>query len=184
MKQPHSAFSHFTSIIASVAALLFPVWLLGKSGDAGFAPVRFLFSGAAFAERPLVTGGALDQFSLHKEWFILVFSLVVICPCITLVRRINRNRPAAERCLLAAASLLLLVHPLSILTVITDDIFRYLLHMGFTLLRVSGLALALLTYLILALFACWISGLKSWRRIASARPDYFNGHGGCNRPPR
>lgn len=154
MKQPHSAFSHFTSIIASVAALLFPVWFLGKSGDAGFAPVRFLFSGAAFAERPLVTGGTLDQFSLQKEWLILVFSLVVICPCIALVRWINRDRSTAVRRSFAAASLLLLVHPLSILTVITDDILRYLLHMGCTPLRLSGLALAFLTYLILASFAC------------------------------
>lgn len=155
MKQPHSTFNHFASIIASVAALLFPVWFLGKSGDAGFAPVRFLFSGAAFAERPLVTGGALDQFSLQKEWLILVFSLAVTCPCIALVRRINRDRSGSVRHLLAAASLLLLVHPLSILTVITDDFFRYLLHMGFTPLRLTGLALALLTYPILAWFACW-----------------------------
>jgi formate hydrogenlyase subunit 3/multisubunit Na+/H+ antiporter MnhD subunit len=131
----------------------------------------------------LVTGGALDQFSLHKEWLILVVSLAVICPCIALVRWINRDRRTAVRRWFAAASSLLLVHPLSILTVTTCDIFRYLMHMGFTPLRVSGLAFALLTYLILAWFMCWICGLKSWRRNGSAGPNRFDGHGGCNPPP-
>ena len=148
--------------LASIAALAFPIWFLSRSGDAGFAPVRFMFSGAAFAERPLVTGGALDQFSLQKEFFIQLYSLVVICPCIAFARWISHYQARAARRVFAIGSLVLLVHPLSVLTILSFDVFRYLMHMGFTPTRLVGLVVALLTYPGLAWFAAWA----------------------CNRPPR
>jgi hypothetical protein len=144
------------AVAISVVALTLPVWLLAHTGDAGFAPVRFLFSGAAFAERPLVIGGALDQFSLHKEFFILCISLLVLCPSIIFVRWINRRSGRGARWFFAAGSLLLLLHPLSVLTIFAYDVARYLLNMGFTPMRLFGLVLAGVAYAALALFVVWI----------------------------
>ena len=146
--------------IVSVAGLMVPLWLLYHSGDAGFAPVTSLFSGYAFAERPIVTGGALDQPSLHKELFIFCFSLVVLCPFIAVVRWINGHRPRIVRLLFAIMSLIILVHPLSILTIFTYDVSRYILHMGVTPKRLMGLALAIIGYFSVSLFAAWVCGLK------------------------
>lgn len=144
--------------VISVAALALPVWLLAHAGDAGFAPVRFLFSGAALAERPLVIGGALDQFSLHKEFFILCISFFVLCPGIAFVRWINRRSRRGVRWLFATGSLLLLLHPLSVLTIFTYDVARYFMQMGFTPMRLAGLVLALVAYVALVWFALWICG--------------------------
>jgi hypothetical protein len=60
-------FNPWITALASVAGLVIPVWLLLNSGDAGCAPVKALFSGWVFTERSIITGGALDQPSLHKE---------------------------------------------------------------------------------------------------------------------
>lgn len=142
----------------SVAALALPVWFFAYAGEAGFAPVRFLFSGAAFTERPLVIGGALDQFSLHKELFILCISFFVLCPGIAFVRWINRSSRREARWIFAAGSLLLLLHPLSVLTIFTYDVARYFRHMGFTPMRLAGLGLALGAYVALGYFVAWICG--------------------------
>jgi hypothetical protein len=151
--------------------LAVPVWLLSHSGDAGFGPVRFLFSGRAFAERPLVTGGALDQFSLQKELFLFVYSLVLLSPFLALVRWINRAGLRASRGVCAIASLLLLVHPLSILIIYAYDVSRYILHMGLTPLRMLALLFALSGALLLSLLAAWVGGGK-----ARTKPHEFGPH--------
>ena len=149
--------------IASVAGLTAPLWLLCHSGDAGLAPVTFVFSGRAFAERPIVTGGALDQPSLQKELFIFCFSLVVVCPFIAWVRWINGHSPRIVRSMFAISSLIILMHPLSILTIFTYDVSRYVLHMGITPMRLVGLALAIIGYMAMSSFAVWVCGLKMRR---------------------
>ncbi|MFO1488583.1 MAG: hypothetical protein U1F65_08900 [Verrucomicrobiota bacterium] len=164
MKTPFAKAPMLAAVI-SVAALVLPVWVLAHAGDAGFAPVRFLFSGAAFAERPFVIGGALDQFSLHKEVFILCLSLLVLSPSIVFVRWLNRHRASGGRWLFAAGSLMLLLHPLSVLTIFTYDVARYFLQMGFTPMRLAGLVLALLAYVALAWFALWICGFSRHTRV-------------------
>jgi len=156
--KPSPTIIRWLAALASMAALILPVWLLSRSGDAGFGPVRFLFSGAAFATRPLVMGGALDQSSLQKEIFVLCYSLVVICPSLVLVRWLNRQAGRGVRWFFAAGSLVLMVHPLSVLTIFTCDVVRYLLHMGVTPMRLAGLTLALFAYAALAWLAVWICG--------------------------
>jgi hypothetical protein len=145
-------------IITSVVGLVVPVWLLLHMGDAGFGPVRYLFTGRAFGDRPLVIGGALDQSSLHKEFFIFLVSMAVICPFIALVRWINGNTPRAIRMIFSSASLLILVHPFSIITIFSYDVSRYVLHMGVTRMRLVGLGVAIISYVALWLFGRWVWG--------------------------
>lgn len=148
------------TVIASVVGLVVPVWLLLHADDAGFGPVRYLFTGRAFGDRPIVTGGALDQGCLHKEFFIFLVSMVVICPFIALVRWINGKSPRDVRMAFASASLILLVHPFSIITIFTYDVSRYILHMGVTKMRLVGLGVAILCYIVLWLFGRWVWGLR------------------------
>ncbi len=153
---------HWMAASASTAALIFPVWLLFHSGDAGLGPVTYLFSGRAFSDRPLVIGGALDQFSLHKEFFILCYSLVLLCPCMAVVQWINSRSEHRVRLVFAISSLVVLVHPLSILTIFTYDVARYILRMGITPMRLTAMAVAMIMYVAILLFAAWVYGL--WRR--------------------
>lgn len=147
----------------SMAVILAPLWLLYRSGDAGLAPVAAVFSCAAFTERPIVTGGALDQPSLHKELFVLGFSILVLCPSVAFVRWITGPSPRIIRRLFATVSLIMLVHPLSILTIFTWDVSRYVYRMGVTPMRLAGLAASLTGYVTLAVFAVWVAGIKMRR---------------------
>lgn len=144
--------------LVSAAALAVPLWLLRHGGDAGIAPVLFLFGGYLFAERPLVTGGALDQPSLQKYLFLLLLSVAATCPVVAFVRWLNRRSHPVVRRVFVALSLVLLVHPLSILAIFTYDVGRYALHMGVTPLRLAGLVLGISGLAALALFAKWVGG--------------------------
>jgi hypothetical protein len=154
--KPPPTLKLWITIFVSVAALVVPLVMLYHSDDAGFGAVGFLFTGSAFADRPIVTGGALDQPSLHKVLFILCYSLVVLCPFLALVRWINGPSSRLVRSIFAWLSLVLLVHPLSILTVFTYDVSRYIIVMGFTPKRLLGLALAVVAYLVILRFAVGI----------------------------
>jgi hypothetical protein len=63
------------------------------------------------------------------------------------------------RSVFAWLSLMLLVHPLSILTLFTYDVSRYVIVMGVTPKRVLGLSLAVIGFLVVLRFAVWIYGL-------------------------
>jgi hypothetical protein len=63
------------------------------------------------------------------------------------------------RRLLALASLLVLVHPFSILTLFTYDVSRYVAHMGRTPMRLVAVLVAFAGYVLLALFAAWLCRL-------------------------
>ena len=153
-------FNPWIAAILSVAGLSFPLWLLYHGGDAGTGPVVFLFTVNVFAARDIVTGGARDQFSLHKELFIFFCSLAVLCPPIALVRWISGQGSRILRRLSAIASIAILVHPLSVLTIFAWDVARYICHMGVTPMRLAGLAVAVAGYATIAVFAAWVCRIK------------------------
>jgi hypothetical protein len=51
-----------------------------------------------------------------------------------------------------------LVHPLSVLTIFTYDVARYVVFMGVTPKRLLGLALAVIAYLAILRFGVWFYG--------------------------
>jgi len=156
-------FKQWIAVLLCAVGLSLPLWLLYRSGDAGVAPVAFLFTGRAFADRPIVTGGALDQFSLHKEFFILCYSLVVLCPFLALVHWLSRSVPRLIRVIVVSASLITLAHPFSVLTIFLWDVARYVSRMGVTPMRLVGLAVALVAYGAMAIFAAWLVGIRMKR---------------------
>jgi len=156
-------FKLWIMLLLCVVGLSLPLWWLLRSGDAGFAPVVFLFTGRAFADRPIVTGGALDQFSLHKEFFILCYSLVVLCPFLALVRWLSRSAPRPLRVIVVSTCLITLAHPFSVLTIFSWDVARYVCRMGVTPMRLVGLVVALVAYGAMALFAVWLVGIRMKR---------------------
>jgi len=143
-----------------MAGLSLPLlWLFHCDG--GYGPVVFLFTGRAFATgRPIITGGALDQLSLHKEFFIFCYSLVVLCPFLLVVRWLKRHCPGTLQIFFLGTSLITLIYPLSILTIFTWDVARYIGRMGFTTERLTGIVAALVAYFMLALFAMWLAEIK------------------------
>lgn len=153
-----SRFMRAIAMPVCIAGMTLPLGLLAYAGDAGFGPVVAALSGYAFRGRPLLIGGALDQPSLHKEAFIFCFSVVVLCPFIVLVRLASSYCPRVGRFIFAIASLVILLHPLSILTIFTYDVVRYVHRMGWTEMRLTGLVLAAVAYLVIALLAAWICG--------------------------
>jgi len=146
----------FVTTAAASLALIVPCLVLWRSGDAGFAPMAFLFSGRLLVDRPLIVGGALDQPSLHKEWFVLCYSLVIIAPCLAGVRWLTRGHRRPLQVVWAIASSILLLHPVSILTIFCYDVSRYILAMGVTPRRLVGVGLSCVTYIVLGVFAAWL----------------------------
>jgi hypothetical protein len=153
-------FKEWIAVLLCAVALSLPLWLLHHSGDAGFGPVAFLFTGRALADRPIVTGGALDQFSLHKEFFILCYSHVVLCPFLALVRWLSRTVRSPLGFVLVGASLVTLAHPFSVLTIFSWDVARYVCRMGVTPMRLVGLMVALVAYGAIGVFAMWLVGIR------------------------
>ena len=153
-------FKQLLAVPLCVVGLSLPLWWLHRSGDAGFGPIVFVFTGRAFATRPIVTGGALDQFSLHKELFILCYSIVALCPFLAVIRWLSRSIPRLPRSIFVSASLIVLVHPFSVLTIFSWDVSRYIYRMGITSMRLAALVVALVAYVALAVFAAWIAGFK------------------------
>ncbi|MFZ2656523.1 MAG: hypothetical protein WAX69_16440 [Victivallales bacterium] len=148
-------------ILISATALIFPVLFLYHSWDAGIAPITCLFSGEAFnTERPLVIGGALDQPCLQKEFFIFCYFIIVICPFLIFIRWFNSNEPRVRRLIYRIISLIILVHPLSILIIFTYDVSHYTLQMGFTPMRLTGLIVATASFLMVILFTMWVCTFK------------------------
>lgn len=148
------------AMLLCIAGLSLPLlWLFHC--EEGHGPVVFLFTGKAFAaDRPIITGGALDQPSLHKEFFIFCYSLVVLCPFLLVVRRLKRHCSRALQIFFLGTSLITLIYPLSILTIFTWDVARYIGRMGFTPERLTGIVVALAASCMLVLFALWLAEIK------------------------
>ena len=138
--------------------------------EAFYRPVTFLFSGKVFADRPIVTGGALDQPSLHKGFFLFCFFSVIGGLLVVAVRWLGDRRRKAVRRLLCVLSLLTFLQPLSVLTITFYDLLRYMHAMGFTPARIAGLVFGLAGYAAVFAFVIWASELlplwpKHWTGV-------------------
>lgn len=145
------------TIALSVILLCCPILLVFLSKDVGLAPIRYLLSGRVFdTKRALVTGGAMDQPSLQKEWVVLIFWLMIITSCLAFAKRLNRDNTRRWQNITNTISTLILCQPLCILTIFTYDVSRYLIVMGYTPMRVLGIVMALGALSFIAGFLYWI----------------------------
>lgn len=156
-----AAVKGWLKVAAIVICFVIPGLLICFGEDAGFAPIRFLFSGRAFGERGLIVGGSLDQPSLEKEIFIFAVSLLFILPALAIAQKLSRTMALPWRMIITIASLVLMVHPVSVLTIYSYDISRYINAYGITPQRMIGLAMATAGYILLIWFVLWLLRSKN-----------------------
>ncbi len=152
----NAAVKGWLKLAVIVICFVIPGLLICFGEDAGFVPIKFLFSGGAFGERGLIVGGALDQPSLEKEIFIFAVSLMFILPAMAIAQKLSRTIAPHWRRPITIGSLLLMVHPASVLTIYSYDISRYIHAYGITKQRMIGLAIAAAGYILLVLFVLWL----------------------------
>lgn len=152
--------------VLSLGLLCIPVVIISNAGDAGWGGPFFVLTGRLFESgRPILMGGALDQPSLHKVFFILCFSSLVVIPPLIVVRIINKRREYWVRRVFASVSLTLLFHPLSVLICFTYEGGRYINRMGWTPERIKGLSVGLFGFVLFGVIAYWL-----WH-VQDAKPE-------------
>jgi hypothetical protein len=162
---------------ATVALLVAVICLVTAAEEVGWNVPRAVLSGRVFdRNRPLVIGGALDQSSLQKEFFIFAYSCVVVLGPIALVNRLNRRSDWRLRCGISVVSLGLLAHPASVLLIFTWDLSRYIHQMGLTTARVRGLLTALVCWVALGCFAFWVCHFRREGRKVEPTGAVLTGH--------
>lgn len=152
-----SSHKQWTVGALTLAAFLFPIVLLCLSEDAGWSIPHAMLTGKIFdPSRALIIGGALDQPSLHKEFFLFAYSTVVVGLPLAFLRIVHRGGAPCLRRGVSLASLALLFHPASILALFTYDLWKYTYRMGTTSPRLWGLLVASLCWVALSGFALWV----------------------------
>ncbi len=145
------------TVMSLVGAILF-MW--------GFWPISyrvvvFVFSGDVFSARPIVTGGALDQPSLHKGFFVFCLFAVATGLYLLIIRCLVDRSRRRVRIVYRIMAVLCLMPALCVLTATFYDLLRYMLTMGYTPKRVQGVVFGLVSYASLFVFVVWSA--SEWR---------------------
>lgn len=142
-----------TALLFILAALfLVASWPPGS----WYEPVHHLFSGGVFADNRLITGGALDQPSLQKFFFLFCLNSGSVAFFILAIRFVCDRSQQIVRWIFSICSTILLVTPFSILTLTVIYNLRYISAMGVTPWRIGGLAFGALCYAALGCFLLWV----------------------------
>ncbi|MCC6680951.1 MAG: DUF4173 domain-containing protein [Phycisphaeraceae bacterium] len=160
-------FVRFTTaalLLGGLIVFLWPLWPMLYWGTLHVLRGK-LFSG------PVVTGGALDQPSLQKGFFLFCYSSVIVGLCLLVVRWLVDRTQRRVRIAYRILACLLALLPLFLLTVTFCQLLRYIFMMGFTMARVEGVMFALIAYAVVFAFTAWTSSdgwPRGWQR--SSRP--------------
>ncbi len=129
-----------------------------------YRPIVYLFSGEVFKTTQIITGGALDQPSLNKYYFLFVLFSVPMVFLILVVRWISHWQLKSVRMVFCLFSTLILIHPLSMLTIAFYFMVRYIDAMGWTINRALGVVFSLAAYAAIFISLIWI-----WRSFLCPR---------------
>ena len=116
-----------------------------------------LFGGGVFRHTRIITGGALDEPSLHKGFFLFGLFSLLVAPGVFATHWLGDWNNQAVRATFRTLSWPLFLLPFSLLTITSVELLRYIGAMGITPMRLAGLACAVLSYAVLfgALYAMW-----------------------------
>lgn len=144
--------------LANLALLLgtaLLVWLLSPRSIVNLG--AYLVGGEVWTDTRIITGGALDEPSLHKGLFLFLVS-VVVAACTAAVARWALVSPTrSERVIFRLLSTPLFLLPLALITTTFAHLVRYIGAMGFTERRTAGLIVISGGYLVL-----WLMTQLTW----------------------
>lgn len=141
-----------TAILMAVAVL--PLLWAGFSGPFLYVlSLELFFSGFD----PAHVGGALDQPSITKWYFIFTFLAVLALPWVALVRVFSNRRSRAGYWAYVGPAITVCVCLLLFLTIPFWWVLQYIAAMGFTVRRLQALGYGLGAYATILLFMYWVS---------------------------
>ena len=158
------------ALLAVFAASLigFDVW---ASHRVLFYPCWFLLSGSLFdPDRPIITGGALDQPSLHKYLFMFVLEAVWFGLFVLAARCLTRTREQWSLRVFRIGAVAVFIPPLVLLTCTLYDVVRYIDAMGVTGPRVLAAVMCVAGYLVVIGFLLWAARID-WCGIREGAGD-------------
>jgi len=151
-----------------IVALIFASGMALFGAGVGFRllyyPAWFLISGKLFESRPVITGGALDQPSLHKYLFIFAVCATWSGLVVLTARVLTNPRRRSALLTFRICAMLVYVTPLAGLTCTLYEVIRYMATMGFTPRRLIAAVVCVVGYFAVAVFLHWACRFRlPWR---------------------
>lgn len=117
----------------------------------------YIVSGKLFTSHfdPARIGGALDQPSLTRDYFLIAMLCALMLPLLAAARWMSDRRSRAGHWVFAVFAIAIVLCPASMLTVTVWDVAKYIGAMGFTMRRVGALLFGLCGYGVLVGFLWW-----------------------------
>jgi len=139
------------------ATALFLALALVPMASFAYGTFLYVISGRLFASGfdPVHVGGALDQPSLTKCFFVFTYFTALVFPYVAAARWASDRSTRWGSWAFALPAVALCVCLLSVLTVAFWWTIQYIDAMGFTLRRVCGLVYGLGAYTMVLGFLCW-----------------------------
>jgi len=163
-----------TGYIKALLSLVFMGVVIGYlSTFWGGHPLPWMLSHVKIFDpnRPLVVGIWFDTRSLGKEFILFMHHVVVLVPCLLIVRKLNYWNTKPVRHFFSTLSIIALSYPATLLFVFTYDVCRYINRMGFTFARTKGLVASGVFFIALILFAIWLLFFTDRNLIFSERTN-------------
>lgn len=141
-----------------VGTAVFLAMALVFLGSLAFGPFLYVVSGRLFVSQfdRVHVGGALDQPSLTKWFFLFAAFATVVLPYVVAARWAGDRSTRWGYWAFAAPTIALCLLLLSVLTLPAWWLLQYIHAMGFTPMRVSGLVFALCGYVSVLGFLWWV----------------------------
>ncbi|MCK5272619.1 MAG: hypothetical protein KAJ52_08570 [Sedimentisphaerales bacterium] len=145
---------------------LFLTIALVALGSFAISPFLSVVSGRLFASHfsRAHIGGALDQPSLHKWYFLFVYFSAQVLPYVAIARWMSNRRTRLGYWTFAIPTVGLCLCLLSILTLPFYWCIQYIGAMGYTCVRVHGVAYGLAGYIVILVFLFWAVWVPNKKR--------------------
>ena len=154
--------------VGPLGTALFLAMALVALGAFAYRPFLHVASGELFAggfNRHHI-GGALDQPSLHKWFFLFEYFTALVFPYVAIARWMGNRRTRLGYWAFAIPTAALCLCLLSILTLPFYWLIQYIGAMGYTRVRIYGVAYGLVGYVVVLVFLLWAVWVPNKKREA------------------
>jgi hypothetical protein len=123
-------------------------------------PVLYVFSGNLLGDSRVITGGALDQPSLHKYLFLFLLFGIPSTLFLAAQRVFADLENVVFRRTFIPLSAVFYSHTISLFAVFAYYLWRYTITMGITVPRFIGITLSIGLFLLIIRFIIWLWGYE------------------------